>query len=107
MLKIQQLVLTVAAELPRQKGKEPEIHGCPHAFYINEKMYYEDIDLTQEQFTRCCRTDFHLNIFNRWSPPTQAGTSGIICWLYDEIVLYSWPSMLSGSCETAKVLARE
>ena len=36
--------------ITQAEGKELGITVLPMPFYINEKMYYEDIDLTQEQF---------------------------------------------------------
>ena len=75
-------------------------------FYINEKMYYEDIDLTQEQFYQMLQDGASIST----SQPVVANLLELwdhLLETYDEIVHIPMSSGLSGSCETAMALARE
>ena len=92
--------------ITQAEGKELGITVLPMPFYINEKMYYEDIDLTQEQFYQMlqagatistCQPVF-ANLLELWDHLLET---------YDEIVHIPMSSGLSGSCETAMALARE
>lgn len=87
-------------------GKELGITVLPMPFYINEKMYYEDIDLTQEQFYQMLQEGASIST----SQPLVANLLELWDNLlkdYDEIVHIPMSSGLSGSCETAMALARE
>lgn len=69
-------------------------------------MYYEDIDLTQEQFYQMLQDGASIST----SQPVVANLLELwdhLLETYDEIVHIPMSSGLSGSCETAMALARE
>ena len=78
----------------------------PMPFYIDEKMYYEDIDLSQEQFYEKLQADCEIktsmplvgNVTDKWDELLQS---------YDEIVYIPMSSGLSSSCETAYMLSQD
>ena len=46
--------------ITQSEAKELGIVVLPMPFYIDEKMYYEDIDLTQEQFYEKLKEDCEI-----------------------------------------------
>ncbi len=88
------------------QAEEYGIHVLPMPFYINDKVYYEDIDLTQEEFYRKLEENAEIS--------TSMPLVGMVTDLwdkllgeYDEIVHIPMSSGLSSSCETAAMLAQE
>lgn len=82
------------------------VRVLPMPFYINEKMYYEDIDLSQEQFYQMLASGAHIstsqpvvaNVLDLWDELLKS---------YDQVVHIPMSSGLSGSCETATALAAD
>ena len=80
------------------------IFVLPMPFYINDQLYYEDIDLTQEKFYEMLKqggditTSMPLvgNVLDTWDKLLES---------YDEVVYIPMSSGLSSSCETAIMLA--
>ena len=78
----------------------------PMPFYIDEQMYYEEIDLTQEQFYQKLseggeiKTSMPLvgDVTDKWDELLKE---------YDEIVHIPMSSGLSSSCETAHMLSKD
>ena len=73
-------------------------------FYIDEKLYFEDITLTQEAFYQKLAQDADIST----SQPTPADVTGLwdeLLESYDQIVHIPMSSGLSGSCEMAMMLA--
>lgn len=78
----------------------------PMPFYIDEQMYYEDIDLSQEEFYQRLESDCDIktsmpllgNLTEQWDALLNE---------YDEIVYIPMSSGLSGSCEAAMMLAQD
>lgn len=89
--------------------KEAAEHGIivvPMPFYINGNIHYEDIDLTQEQFYVELENDADIST----SQPSPGDISELwdkVLKDYDEIVHIPMSSGLSGSCQTAMMLANE
>ncbi|WP_434310113.1 DegV family protein [Hominifimenecus sp. rT4P-3] len=82
------------------------VRVLPMPFYINEKMYYEDIDLSQEQFYQMLASGANIST----SQPVVAGVLDLWDELlnsYDQVVHIPMSSGLSGSCETAAALAAD
>ena len=75
-------------------------------FFINEKLYFEDITLTQEEFYKYLEEDADIStsqpspgdVMERWDQLLEE---------YDEVVHIPMSSGLSGSCETAMTLAQD
>ena len=82
------------------------VEVLPMPFYINEQMYYENIDLTQEQFYEKLaaggdiKTSMPLvgDVTDKWDELLKE---------YDEIVYIPMSSGLSSSCETAYMLSQD
>lgn len=92
--------------ITQSQAKELGIVVLPMPFYIDEKMYYEDIDLTQEQFYEKLKEDCEIKtsmplvgeLTDRWNELLKE---------YDEIVYIPMSSGLSSSCETAYMLSQD
>lgn len=92
--------------ISQKQAKEFGIEVMPMPFYINGQMYYEDVDLTQEQFYQRLaeggeiKTSMPLvgDVTDKWDELLKE---------YDEIVHIPMSSGLSSSCETAMMLAQD
>ena len=82
------------------------IFVLPMPFMIDGETFYEDIDLTQEEFYRKMEAGADIST----SQPSPAAVTELWDRLlkeYDEIVHIPMSSGLSGSCQTARVLAED
>ena len=83
-----------------------DIFILPMPFYIDDNVYYEDIDLTQDEFYE--RLESHSKIST--SMPALGDVLDMWDELledYDEIVYIPMSSSLSGSCQTADMLSQD
>lgn len=87
-------------------GRELGIHVLPMPFMINEKTYYEDIDLTQEQFYEKLSAGANIGT-SQPSPESVTKLWDSLLNDYDEIVHIPMSSGLSGSCQSAMILAED
>ncbi len=93
--------------ITQAEGKELGIEVIPMPFYINDRLYLEDITLTQEEFYKIL-SDESISI------TTSMASIGTImdAWekllaVNDEVVFIPMSSGLSGMCEASEVLARQ
>lgn len=82
------------------------IYLIPMPFYINEEEYFEGVNLTQEQFFEYLKNDANVST----SQPSPA--SVLMLWdellkTYDELIYFPMSSGLSGTCQTAAMLAQD
>lgn len=92
--------------ITQSQAKELGIFVLPMPFFINDQTYFEDIDLTQEQFYEKLQggADIHTSqptpdsVMQLWDQVLQE---------YEEIVHIPMSSGLSGSCDSAMMLAQE
>lgn len=92
--------------ITQAQAKELGVTILPMPFFAGEKTLYEDIDLTQEEFYQMLskNTDISTsmplvgNVTDTWDELLKE---------YDEIVHIPMSSGLSGSCETAMMLAQD
>ncbi len=90
--------------ITQAEAKELGVFVLPMPFYIDEKMYYEDIDLTQEEFYEKLKSECEIktsmplvgNLTDKWEEILKE---------YDEIVYIPMSSGLSSSCATAIMLS--
>ncbi|MCR4568763.1 MAG: DegV family protein [Pseudobutyrivibrio sp.] len=90
--------------ITQAQAKELGVFVEPMPFYIDGQLYYEDIDLTQEQFYEKLtqggeiKTSMPItgNLMDTWDKILKD---------YDELVYIPMSSGLSSSCATAKMLA--
>ena len=92
--------------ITQKQAEELGITVLPMPFFINGKMYLEDIDLTQEDFYRQLTEDEEIST-SQPSPADLTGTWKRLLKDYDEVVHIPMSSGLSASCETATALAAD
>lgn len=91
--------------ITQRQAKEMGISVLPMPFYMDGETYYEDINLTQEQFYSKLVEGTEIST----SMPAVADITDLWDKLlqdYDDIVHIPMSSGLSSSCETAQMLAK-
>lgn len=92
--------------ITRAMAKELGIYVIPMPFYINEKLFYEDITLSQEEFYEYLKSGAEIST----SMPSLSDVTDLWDKLlkeYDEIIHIPMSSGLSGSCSAAQALAQD
>lgn len=92
--------------ITQAEAKELGITVLPMPFFIDDKTLYEDIDLDQEGFYQMLAGDVNIstsmpvvgNLVDAWDELLKE---------YDEIVHIPMSSGLSGSCQTAMMMAND
>lgn len=92
--------------ITQEQAKEYGVYVIPMPFFIDEEEYFEDINLTQEQFYEKLegKSDIKTSmpavadVIDFWDKLLQE---------YDEIVYIPMSSGLSSSCETAVMLSQD
>lgn len=92
--------------ITQKEAKELGIHVLPMPFFINEKVHYEDVDLSQEEFYRCLEDGSSVST-SQPSPGDVMKLWDELLTQYQEILHIPMSSGLSASCETAMGLAQE
>lgn len=92
--------------ITQAQAPELGIYVLPMPFMINEKTYFEDIDLTQEQFYEMLATGADIST-SQPSPEAVMKLWDELLQDYDEIVHIPMSSGLSGSCQSAAMLAQD
>lgn len=85
-------------------AKEYGIYVLPMPFMINEETFFEDIDLTQDQFYEKLQSGANIAT-SQPSPESVTRLWDQVLEEYDELVHIPMSSGLSGSCQSAMVLA--
>lgn len=92
--------------ITQSQAKEYGIFVLPMPFMINEETYFEDITLTQEQFYQRLSENADV-ITSQPSPDAVMKLWDEVLKSYDEIVHIPMSSGLSGSCQSARMLAED
>ena len=92
--------------ITQAEAKEMGITVVPMPFFIDEKVYFEDIDLTQEEFYQKLEEGASVST-SQPSPGDLLDLWADLLRQYQEIVYIPMSSGLSASCETALGLAQE
>ncbi len=92
--------------ITQAQAKEMGIHVLPMPFMIDGKTYFEDINLTQEQFYELLTDGADIST-SQPSPEAVMDLWDKLLKEYDEIVHIPMSSGLSGSCQSAMMLARD
>lgn len=92
--------------ISQKEAEKLGIYVLPMPFYIDDQIYYEDIDLSREEFFK--KLDSGADIST--SQPAPADVTGL--WdkaleEYQQILYMPISSGLSGSCATAAALAQD
>ena len=92
--------------ITQAEGARRGIHVLPMPFMIDEVTYYEDIDLTQEQFYEKLKSGANIAT-SQPSPDSVMSLWDKLLQEYDEIVHIPMSSGLSGSCQSAMAFAAD
>ncbi len=92
--------------ITQAQAKELGLHVLPMPFMINNETYYEDITLTQNQFYERLAQGADV-ITSQPSPDAVMKLWDELLMEYDEIVHIPMSSGLSGSCQSAMMLAED
>ena len=92
--------------ITQEKGKEYGIYVLPMPFMINDETFFEDIDLTQDQFYEKLTSGAQIGT-SQPSPESVMELWDKLLKEYDEIVHIPMSSGLSGSCQSATMLAQD
>lgn len=92
--------------ITQAEAKELGVFVLPMPFNINDDTFFEDIDLTQEQFYEKLTEGAEI-CTSQPSPESVMKLWDEVLKEYDEIVHIPMSSGLSGSCQTAMMLAQE
>lgn len=92
--------------ITQSQAGEYGVSVLPMPFFINEKTYFEDINLSQEEFYKLLGEDAEIttsmpapgDVTDRWDELLKE---------YDEVVYIPMSSGLSSSCATATMLAED
>lgn len=87
-------------------GEEYGIHVLPMPFMIDGETFYEDISLTQEEFYEKLKSGAEIST-SQPSPEAVMNLWDKLLKDYDEIVHIPMSSGLSGSCQSALMLAED
>lgn len=90
--------------ITQSQAKEMGLYVIPMPFMINEETFFEDITLTQEQFYERLAENADV-ITSQPSPEAVMNLWDELLETYDEIVHIPMSSGLSGSCQSARMLA--
>lgn len=94
------------SSMTQQEGRELGVYVVPMPFYIDEKLYYEDINLSQEEFYQKLGEDAEIST-SQPSPADLLDKWDKLLKEYDEVVYLPMSSGLSASCQTALMLAQD
>ena len=100
-----QIVTDSNSGITQAQGKKLGVSVLPMPFYIDEKLYFEDITLTQKKFYRYLERDADIST----SQPSHGDVTALWDRLLrecDEIVHIPMSSGLSSSCQSATMLAQ-
>ncbi len=92
--------------ITQQQAQQLGVTVIPMPFMIDEEQYYEGINLTQEQFYEFLEKDADVST-SQPSPDTVIAAFKKLLRDYDEIVHIPMSSGLSGTYQTANMLAQE
>ncbi len=87
-------------------GKELGVFVLPMPFMIGGEQYFEDINLTQDEFYEKLKQGENIST-SQPSPEAVTNLWNEVLKEYDEIVHIPMSSGLSGSCQSAALLAEE
>lgn len=92
--------------ITQAQAKELGIYVLPMPFMINEETFYEDITLSQDEFYKRLSDNADV-ITSQPSPESVMNLWDELLKEYDEIVHIPMSSGLSGSCQSAMMLAQD
>ena len=92
--------------ITQDQAKQLGVHVLPMPFIIDGQMYYEGVDLTHEEFFRRMEEGADITT-SQPSPGEETDFWDKLLEEYDAVVYIPMSSGLSGSCQTAMLLAED
>ena len=92
--------------ITQNQAKELGIYVLPMPFMVNEETYFEDINLTQDEFYQMLANGDDV-VTSQPSPESVMNLWDDLLKEYDEIVHIPMSSGLSGSCQSAIMLSED
>lgn len=92
--------------ITQEQAKQLGVHVLPMPFMIDGQMYYEGVDLTHEEFFRRMEEGADITT-SQPSPGEVTDFWDKLLEEYDAVVYIPMSSSLSGSCQTAMLLAED
>lgn len=92
--------------ITQEQAKQLGVHVLPMPFMIDGQMYYEGVDLTHEEFFRRMEEGADITT-SQPSPGEVTDFWDKLLEEYDAVVYIPMSSGLSGSCQTAMLLAED
>ncbi|MDE7014687.1 MAG: DegV family protein [Kineothrix sp.] len=92
--------------ITQKQAEELGIYVLPMPFMVNEETFFEDISLTQEEFYERLANGDDV-VTSQPSPESVMNLWDKVLKEYDEIVHIPMSSGLSGSCQSAMMLAQD
>ena len=89
-----------------KQAAELGIHVVPMPVIIGEETYFEGVNITQEEFFDALLGNQQV-MTSQPSPEDVTGTWDRVLKEYDDLVYIPMSSGLSGSCQTARILAED
>lgn len=89
-----------------EEAKAAGVHFIPMPFYIDEKEYFEGVNLSHEEFFDFLAKDADVST-SQPSPGSMLSLWDELLESYDEIIYLPMSSGLSGTCQTATMLAQD
>lgn len=93
--------------ITQAKAKKKGVFVLPMSFQVNEKTYYEEIDLTQKEFYKMIADSKTVVSTTQPSPTELTDFWRKLLKEYDEVVYIPMSSGLSSSCTTASFIAKD
>ncbi len=90
----------------QEEANAAGIYLIPMPFYINEEEYFEGVNLTQEEFFEHLKNDADVST-SQPSPGSMLTMWDELLKTYDEVIYFPMSSGLSGTCQTAIMLAQD
>lgn len=89
-----------------EEAKAAGVHFIPMPFYIDEKEYFEGVNLSHEEFFDFLAKDADVST-SQPLPGSMLSLWDELLESYDEIIYLPMSSGLSGTCQTATMLAQD
>ncbi len=93
--------------ISQHRAKKLGVHVLPMSFYINDKQYFEGVDITQEEFYDLIADKKTTVSTSQPSPEDLSQFWRQLLKEYSEVVYIPMSSGLSGSCATAEMIAKD
>lgn len=100
------IVVDSNSGVTQKEAVELGIHVVPMPFMINGEVFYEDIDLSHEEFYRRMEEGADITTSQPSPKDVMEQWDGLLK-DHDEVIYIPMSSGLSGSCQTAVMLAQE